>query len=53
LEVPDLPVSVANGGTGATTKAAALQNLGITCGTDDLIAGTSPLETGTIYLVYE
>lgn len=46
-------VSVDKGGTGATTAAAALQNLGITSGTADLTAGTSELATGAIYLVYE
>lgn len=46
-------VPVANGGTGATTAAAALTNLGITYGTTDLTAGTSALTTGAIYLVYE
>ena len=44
---------VENGGTGATTAASALQNLGITYGTADLTAGTSELATGAIYLVYE
>lgn len=44
---------VANGGTGATTAAEALKNLGITFGTSDLTAGESALETGKIYLCYE
>lgn len=44
---------IANGGTGATTSAAALKNLGITYGTTDLVAGSSELATGAIYLVYE
>lgn len=50
-----LPVS--KGGTGATTAEEALTNLGAapayTYGTDDLTAGTSELETGKLYLVYE
>lgn len=46
-------VAVDKGGTGATTAAAALTNLGITYGTTDLTAGTSELATGAIYLVYE
>ena len=46
-------VPVDKGGTGATTAAAALTNLGITYGTTDLTAGTSALTTGAIYLVYE
>lgn len=57
-------VPVANGGTGATTAAAARTKLGITpanigaapaytYGTTDLTAGTSSLTTGTLYFVYE
>lgn len=46
-------VSVAQGGTGATTAAQALQNLGITYGTADLTAGTSELATGALYFVHE
>ena len=46
-------VPIANGGTGATTAAQALQNLGITYGTTDLTAGTSELATGALYFVYE
>lgn len=46
-------LSVSNGGTSSTTKANALINLGITYGTSDLTAGSSNLETGTFYFVYE
>ena len=46
-------LTVAKGGTGATTAAAALTNLGITYGTSALTAGTSSLTTGAIYLQYE
>lgn len=48
---------IARGGTGATTAAAALTNLGAapaySYGTDDLTAGTSALATGKLYFVYE
>ena len=50
-------VPVANGGTGATTAAAARTNLGAapaySYGTTDLTAGSSALETGKLYFVYE
>lgn len=46
-------LSIESGGTGASTAAEALQNLGITYGTEDLEAGVSSLETGKVYLVYE
>lgn len=45
--------AVEKGGTGATTAAEALVNLGITHGTEDLTAGESALTTGAIYIVYE
>lgn len=48
---------IANGGTGATTAAAARTALGCapayTYSTTDLIAGSSALTTGTLYIVYE
>lgn len=46
-------VPITKGGTGATTAAQALANLGITYGTEDLTPGVSPLPSGTIYIVYE
>lgn len=50
-----LPIE--KGGTGATTAAAALTNLGAapayTYGTTDLTAGTSELANGTLYFMYE
>ena len=49
----DGSVPIVNGGTGATTAAQALQNLGITYGTADLTAGTSELATGSLYFVHE
>lgn len=48
---------IANGGTGATTAAAARTALGCapayTYSTTDLTAGSSALTTGTLYIVYE
>lgn len=48
---------IAQGGTGADTAAGARQNIGAapsyTYGTEDLTAGTSALETGKLYFVYE
>lgn len=48
---------IANGGTGATTAAAARTALGCapayTYSTADLTAGSSALTTGTLYIVYE
>lgn len=48
---------IANGGTGATTAAAARTALGCapayTYSTTDLTAGSSTLTTGTLYIVYE
>jgi hypothetical protein len=49
--LPTIPVN--KGGTGATNAATALQNLGITAGTEELEAGVSELPTGNIYFVYE
>lgn len=50
-------IPISRGGTGATTAAQALANLGgapaYTYGTEDLTAGSSPLETGKLYFVYE
>lgn len=45
-------LTVAKGGTGATTAAEALTKLGITYGNTDLTA-TSSLATGAFYCVYE
>ena len=53
--VNKLPVN--KGGTGATTAEKARENLGAApvydYGTEDLTAGTSELETGKLYFVYE
>lgn len=50
-------VPIESGGTGATTAAAALENLGAApayqYSSTDLTAGTSELATGTLYFVYE
>lgn len=46
-------LTVAKGGTGATTATKALTNLGITYGTAALTPGTSTLTTGSIYFQYE
>ena len=50
-------LAVDDGGTGATTPEAARTNLGAApaydYGTEDLTAGTSALETGKLYFVYE
>ena len=53
--LPTIPIT--KGGTGATTAAAALTNLGAapayTYGTEDLVPGETPLETGKLHFVYE
>lgn len=45
-----LPLSVANGGTGATSATAALENLGIYTGTEDPDTVKDNLATGDIYI---
>lgn len=45
-----LPLSVANGGTGATSASAALENLGIYMGTEDPDTVKDRLAVGDIYL---
>ena len=56
-EPMELPVKVSEGGTGATTAAEALSNLGAapiyTYSTEDITAGETALENGKLYLVYE
>lgn len=50
-------ITIASGGTGATTATEARTNLGAapaySYGTTDLVAGTSTLAAGTLYFVYE
>lgn len=50
-------ITIASGGTGATTATEARTNLGAapaySYGTTDLVAGTSSLAAGTLYFVYE
>ena len=49
----DSVISIASGGTGANNSVDALNNLGISWGDTDMAAGTSTLETGKFYFVYE
>lgn len=44
---------IANGGTNATTAAAALSNLGVVYSPTDLTANVSALASGSFYFVYE
>lgn len=46
-------IPIERGGTGATIAAQALSNLGITYGSSDLTADSSPLETGKFYAKYK
>jgi hypothetical protein len=52
-----LIVPIESGGTGATTAAAARENLGVApapvISQTDITAGTTELTSGTVYLVYE
>lgn len=52
-----LIVPIESGGTGATTAAAARENLGVApapiISQTDITAGTTELTSGTTYLVYE
>ena len=55
--LPDLPINVSDGGTGATTAKEALENLGAApiyaYSSEDITAGETALENGKLYLVYE